>query len=650
MCGPGIFFFMEGKSGPPGELKDDVATLLNMLCVEERINSFVDSLPYANAARVRRDAQSLARMLNSSLSANMAFYEAQTALFLSFSLSSSTRRSAGTTPMTWLFPLEYPDVDPIVHVICNAGMEFTPNHPNVRASDGRLFSKRAFSRLKSTASVQPAEVTFCCGFPRGNTISPAKRGGSRHGSSSGGGGDLSEIQMVLNILQSTFVKKPPLRREKRVLPAHDAASFSLPLGKFRGVPRSPGGTPSRRTPPPGNFQAVAEVDSAAAQAEARPRNYEVQQRKSPLSTTRTQVLILHESGPLGLELGVDRHAMSLVVVQVKAGGAVAAANVLTHSDRSSSDASKREQLPLEAGDIITAVGTHILPTSFQFIDKDHDGTISLDEFKEAFREIGHPMNDEDAQRTFDLYDQDHSGDIDHNEFIQLATDRLLDGTVDVVARAPRPLRLAFVKQHNEDGPAATPPKKVTFTVEKKSIALKRWTPRSVTVKGGDIIVDQLVANYADQRDITVCDEEPSWERWCLGIEVETTITIGTKLQFRAAPSAGLEFTAFVETLIRFGWRLHRVDERVGAEEESYDNASGGSVTGSRVATSMAQLKVDLYRYACTESLPSSLLGYGTAYFLPSFLTSTASRYRSYCTAWLGSSSGGVLMQFNVAHL
>mgnify|MGYP006079638717 len=48
---------------------------------EERINTFIGSLPYANAARVQRDAQSLATMQTASLHSakwsSMAYYKGQ---------------------------------------------------------------------------------------------------------------------------------------------------------------------------------------------------------------------------------------------------------------------------------------------------------------------------------------------------------------------------------------------------------------------------------------------------------------------------------------------------------------------------------------------------------------------------------------------
>ena len=213
---------------------------------EERINTFIGSLPYANAARVQRDAQSLATMQTASLySANMAYYKGQCLLHLRFSLTCV--RSAGKTtchtPVTWLFPLEYPSVDPIVHVVCKPGMEFTPRHLNVRASDGRVFMRRAFANITSSPpsqrddtalSLQQAEVTPCCGFELGTTAFSTSDDDPLDESDIEARNirEHAEIRMVLDKLQSSFGNKPPLRHIQRSLPTHDAAEASQPPPSF----------------------------------------------------------------------------------------------------------------------------------------------------------------------------------------------------------------------------------------------------------------------------------------------------------------------------------------------------------------------------------------------------------------------------------
>ena len=153
-------------------------------------------------------------------------------------------------------------------------------------------------------------------------------------------------------------------------------------------------------------------------------------------------LMIDTSGALGIELGVDHLTMSVVVIRVIPGGAVSIANA--------QNARQSGAAVLEVGDRIVGVASIALPSSFQFIDKDHDGTISLSELKTAFSEMGQPMSDGEAQRTFDEYDTDHNGDIDRAEFVELAIDRLLDLTIDAVASTPRPCPLAFVKEPPHD--------------------------------------------------------------------------------------------------------------------------------------------------------------------------------------------------------
>ena len=58
-------------------------------------------------------------------------------------------------------------------------------------------------------------------------------------------------------------------------------------------------------------------------------------------------------------------------------------------------------------------------STFDFFDKDRNGTISPSELKEALESFGQPNTDNDISLYFELYDKSNSGTIDFNEFLEV---------------------------------------------------------------------------------------------------------------------------------------------------------------------------------------------------------------------------------------
>jgi Ca2+-binding EF-hand superfamily protein len=61
--------------------------------------------------------------------------------------------------------------------------------------------------------------------------------------------------------------------------------------------------------------------------------------------------------------------------------------------------------------------------SFAYNDRDHDGKISLDEFKSMLDELGAYIRDDVARIGFREIDSDHDGAIDVDEFLEWWTTR-----------------------------------------------------------------------------------------------------------------------------------------------------------------------------------------------------------------------------------
>jgi len=60
--------------------------------------------------------------------------------------------------------------------------------------------------------------------------------------------------------------------------------------------------------------------------------------------------------------------------------------------------------------------TNELKRAFDVFDKDRNGEINADEIKEIFRDMGHPMTDEEIDFLFSFIDENQDGVIDFNEF------------------------------------------------------------------------------------------------------------------------------------------------------------------------------------------------------------------------------------------
>lgn len=160
----------------------------------------VASQPYANAARVRRDAESVVAASTTFLKVGAATFDGKTLLHLHGTMATVHRGTTYNTPVTWMFPLAYPNVAPIVHITCKPGMAFAQRHDNVRAPDGRVFHD-CLSRF----------------------------------------GPRDEIQMALVLLQSVFGKKPPLHAAPAGAAAARPAARRAPQPVAIARPLSGGG-------------------------------------------------------------------------------------------------------------------------------------------------------------------------------------------------------------------------------------------------------------------------------------------------------------------------------------------------------------------------------------------------------------------------
>mmetsp|Transcript_36437 Transcript_36437/g.102922 ORF Transcript_36437/g.102922 Transcript_36437/m.102922 type:complete len:346 (+) Transcript_36437:34-1071(+) len=59
----------------------------------------------------------------------------------------------------------------------------------------------------------------------------------------------------------------------------------------------------------------------------------------------------------------------------------------------------------------------LLQKAFQFFDKDNDGSLSIDEFQIANRELGNLLTDEEIKQFVDLVDVTHDGNIQYEELL-----------------------------------------------------------------------------------------------------------------------------------------------------------------------------------------------------------------------------------------
>jgi hypothetical protein len=102
-------------------------------------DQIVGRQPYGDKPRVRRDARTLIGAPELHLTADESPFEGHQLLRLHGTMVTVHRGSRYNTPITLMFPLAYPAKGPVVHITCGAGLQFAPNHENVRASDGRVF-------------------------------------------------------------------------------------------------------------------------------------------------------------------------------------------------------------------------------------------------------------------------------------------------------------------------------------------------------------------------------------------------------------------------------------------------------------------------------------------------------------------------------
>lgn len=66
---------------------------------------------------------------------------------------------------------------------------------------------------------------------------------------------------------------------------------------------------------------------------------------------------------------------------------------------------------------------HKIHTAFCEMDKNHDGTLSLSEFKSAWRKFRTELDDKDIEDIFNSTDENHDHEIDYTEFIAAALDQ-----------------------------------------------------------------------------------------------------------------------------------------------------------------------------------------------------------------------------------
>jgi calmodulin len=63
------------------------------------------------------------------------------------------------------------------------------------------------------------------------------------------------------------------------------------------------------------------------------------------------------------------------------------------------------------------MSTNELRQSFDYFDRDHNGTIDFAEFGELLKALNSDMDEESRRMGFDIIDSDHSGTIDYDEFV-----------------------------------------------------------------------------------------------------------------------------------------------------------------------------------------------------------------------------------------
>ena len=153
-------------------------------------DQIIQRQPYGDKPRTRRDAQTLINSPELHLTADESPFEGHQLLRLHGTMVTVHRGAKYNTPLTLMFPLAYPAKGPVVHITCGVGLQFAPNHENVRASDGRVFH------------------TTLSGFSA-----------------------RSDIGMAMVLLQSAFGHTPPLHAAPARAPARarPAAAIARPV-------------------------------------------------------------------------------------------------------------------------------------------------------------------------------------------------------------------------------------------------------------------------------------------------------------------------------------------------------------------------------------------------------------------------------------
>ena len=140
-----------------------------------------------------------------------------------------------------------------------------------------------------------------------------------------------------------------------------------------------------------------------------------------------ETITIVTSARLGLSLGIDPITFALIVTGKRPSGAI------------------EQEFPgvLRIGDTLLAVGQTMLPSSFETVDTDGDGTIDADELMSAFERLHQPIDHYEAVAMIATYDKDNDGTIDLNEFRTLVRERLLNAVERAIASTERPLDVRF---------------------------------------------------------------------------------------------------------------------------------------------------------------------------------------------------------------